>query len=155
MEILFIPDGVGENHSALCVTPTQNILIDEGKGGWQQIKVDGLGPGDRVRMEYVSDAGTRGYPCGMLDEAIKFNDSGCVYDISMFETKNSPFRYLIQVDGQGPSGFTSGSGYLFFTDQTGDTYHLSLFRHGRDIHEVSFNSDRPKIVKIRWSNKQF
>lgn len=62
------------------------------------------------------------------------------------------YSYQVVVDAQGPEGLFSGSMYLYFTDQTGDRYSLSVFRHARDKHTVSYNSAAPAIVKIAWSN---
>jgi hypothetical protein len=58
----------------------------------------------------------------------------------------------VNVDAQGPSGFGSGSMYLAFTDQTGDTYKLSIYSSTRSIHTVRYNSEKPAIFKIQWSN---
>jgi hypothetical protein len=49
----------------------------------------------------------------------------------------------------------SGGMYLLFTDQTNDTYSLSLYSSKRKMHTVSYNSDKPAIWKIQWSNTPF
>ena len=86
-----------------------------------------------------------------LSGCIQANDGGCVYGISLRRSEGI-YRYTVTVDAQGPSGFFSGSMYLKFTDQTGDVYRLSVFRSDRDTHTVSYNSDKPAIVNIQWSN---
>lgn len=62
----------------------------------------------------------------------------------------SYYQYQVNVYGQGPSG--TGSGYfdLYFTDQTGDTYKLKLFRSELAWHYVQYNSDAPGIVQVNW-----
>lgn len=86
-----------------------------------------------------------------LYDIIKFNDHGCVYGITL---TGSPgiYDYVINVDAQGPSGFGTGSGYLAFTDQSGDTYKLSIYSSTRSVHTVRYNSKSPEIVKIVWDN---
>lgn len=86
-----------------------------------------------------------------LYDIIKFNDNGCVYGITL---TGSPgiYDYVLNVDAQGPSGFGSGSGYLAFTDKTGDTYKLSIYSSTRSVHTVRYNSQQPEIVKIQWSD---
>lgn len=86
-----------------------------------------------------------------LSGTIQFNDAGCVYGITL---TGSPgiYDYVVNVDAQGPKGVGSGSGYLAFTDRSGDTYKLSLYSSTRSVHTVRYNSKQPEIVKIRWDN---
>ena len=42
--------------------------------------------------------------------------------------------------------------YLHFTDETGDRYALSIYSSSRSVHTVRYNSQKPAIVKIEWSN---
>lgn len=86
-----------------------------------------------------------------LHDIIKFNDNGCVYGITL---TGSPgiYDYVLNVDGQGPKGLGTGSGYLLFTDKSGDTYSLSLYSSTRSVHTVRYNSEKPEIVKIQWDN---
>lgn len=86
-----------------------------------------------------------------LYDIIKFNDKGCVYGITL---TGSPgiYDYVLNVDAQGPSGFGSGSGYLAFTDKSGDTYKLSIYSSTRSVHTVRYNSQQPEIVKIEWND---
>ncbi|MDO3409462.1 hypothetical protein QWJ34_06780 [Saccharibacillus sp. CPCC 101409] len=86
-----------------------------------------------------------------LYDIIKFNDNGCVYGITL---TGSPgyYNYVLNVDAQGPSGAFSGSGYLAFTDKTGDTYKLSIYSSTRSVHTVRYDSQQPEIVKIEWSD---
>ena len=95
-----------------------------------------------------------------LKDIITFNDGGYIdsfyttycgdnYD-SYYE---SPlYDYSIYVHGRGPEGLTSGSGYLHFTDESGDTYNLSIWLHAASSHNVDYNSDQPMIVKISWNS---
>lgn len=84
-----------------------------------------------------------------LSNIIVFNDGGCVYGITL---TGSPgyYDYVVNVDAQGPSGAFSGSGHLHFTDESGDTYALSIYSSTRSTHTVRFNSNMPNIVKVEW-----
>lgn len=86
-----------------------------------------------------------------LSGCMTFNDGGCVYGITL---TGSPgiYDYVLNVDAQGPKGAFSGSGYLAFTDLTGDTYRLSIYSSTRSTHTVRYNSSNPTIVKIQWNN---
>jgi hypothetical protein len=87
-----------------------------------------------------------------LSGTIQFNDKGCVHGIRLERSASSPYGYTVYVDAEGPHGAFSGSGYLIFTDATGDAYHLSITRSKRLTHTVSYNSDKPNIVRIAWHN---
>lgn len=87
-----------------------------------------------------------------LESIIQFNDGGCVYGITLSEYSGPTYDYVITVDGQGPKGSFSGSGYLVFTDATGDSYDLSIYKSDRAEHTVRFNSSNPVIKKIEWHN---
>jgi hypothetical protein len=86
-----------------------------------------------------------------LSSCVTANGEACVYGITL---TGSPgiYDYVVNVDAQGPSGFGSGSMYLAFTDETGDTYKLSVYSSTRSVHTVRYNSDKPAIFKIQWSN---
>jgi hypothetical protein len=86
-----------------------------------------------------------------LSGVIQFNDHGCVHSIRLGRSAG-PYAYTIFVDAEGPHGAFSGSGYLTFTDATGDSYHLSITRSKRLAHTVSYNSSNPNIVSIVWHN---
>lgn len=88
-----------------------------------------------------------------LSNCIQWNDRGKVYRISVVH--NIGPSYSVHVDGEGPHGWRSGSGYLRFIDYTGDHYDLSLFRSSRDTHSVEYISARPGIKTILWSNESF
>ncbi len=102
-------------------------------------------PGMPVNSEVAIDGVTD------LSSIVQFNDGGRVYFITLTWSPGI-YSYVISVDGRGPSGFGSGSGYLAFTDMTGDTYNLSLYNSSRAVHTVRFNSDNPAIKAIQWSN---
>jgi hypothetical protein len=104
----------------------------------------GLLPFGRVQINNSTD----------LSGCIKANDGGCVYGISLRRSEGI-YQYTVTVDAQGPSGILSGSMYLRFTDQTGDVYLLTIFSSDRKTHTVSYNSDKPAITKIEWSNWLF
>jgi hypothetical protein len=89
-----------------------------------------------------------------LSTCMRANDNGKVYGIRL---TGSPgiYDYVVEVDGQGPSGFGSGSMHLAFTDETNDTYYLKLYSSSRSVHTVRYNSKSPAIKKIWWSNYDF
>ncbi len=99
-----------------------------------------------------------------LKEIITFNDGGY---IDTFYTKyvgdimhvdpqggvsSHGYKYAIFVEGCGPSGLTSGSGHLHFTDKEPDTYNLAIWSSLHYSHYVQYNSDDPMIVKIAWNS---
>lgn len=101
----------------------------------------GLQPEEEVSLNGTTD----------LNTCIRGNDDACVYWINL---TGSPgiYDYVIHVDAQGPKGGTSGSFYLAFTDESKDTYYLSITSSHRSTHTVRFNSDQPAIQMIQWSN---
>lgn len=108
----------------------------------------GLQPGGQVRLNGSTE----------LQNCIRANNRACVYAISLIEAQRREdyfegiYRYRLSIDGQGPSGFGSGSMYLAFTDRTGDVYKKSFFTSNRHTLTLDYNSDSPGIVKIQWSN---
>ncbi|MFN9622062.1 MAG: metallophosphoesterase [Cyanobacteriota bacterium] len=101
----------------------------------------GLHPGQSVILNDRRD----------LSHCIVANNNAAVFSISL-QPVSGVYSYQVIVDAQGPEGPFSGSMYLYFTDQTGDRYLLTVFRHARAKHTVSYNSAAPAIVKIEWSN---
>jgi len=89
-----------------------------------------------------------------LSTCLKANGGGCVYGITLTYSGGA-YRYLLNVDAQGPSGFGSGAMYLAFTDGEPDTYYLSVDSSIRSVHSVRYNSKNPDIKKIWWSNYSF
>ena len=95
-----------------------------------------------------------------LKNIITFNDGGYIdyfYTQYVGNCKDSEgdspiYANDVLVRGRGPEGLTSGSGHLHFTDESGDTYNLSLWLHASLVHMVSYNSEQPTIVKISWNS---
>jgi UDP-2,3-diacylglucosamine pyrophosphatase LpxH len=103
----------------------------------------GLRPGSSMKLNGSTS----------LQGCVQGNDRSCVYVISLEEgSYEGIYRYRLSIDGQGPSGFGSGSFYLAFTDQTGDVYHKSFFWSKQQTLTLDYNSDSPTIVKVQWSN---
>jgi hypothetical protein len=100
-----------------------------------------LQPNQQVQVNGNSD----------LSSCVRANDGGCVYGITL---TGSPgiYDYVVNVDAQGPSGAFSGAMYLAFTDESGDKYHLMVYSSSRSVHTVRYNSDKPAITRIEWSN---
>lgn len=105
----------------------------------------GLQPNEQVSVNGNTD----------LSACLVGNDGACVYSITLNAKPGVLYDYDIVVDARGPSGFGSGSIYLAFTDQTGDTYKLSVYSSSRSKHTVSYNSQKPAITKIYWSDYSF
>ena len=82
------------------------------------------------------------------------NDGATVFTIELVPVAGI-YDYQVRVEAKGPSGPFSGSMYLAFKDQTGDVYYLSVYSSKREWHEVSYNSDKPAITKIFWSDYSF
>lgn len=101
----------------------------------------GLQPGADVAINGNTD----------LSSCIVGNSGGKVYGIRLVSNAGF-YKYRVDVDAQGPSGIGSGSINLLFTDQTNDTYSLAITSSRREEHTVSYNSDKPSIVKITWSD---
>ncbi len=102
-------------------------------------------------MQPFQTATVNGSP---VSNCIVGNDGATIYGITLVKTAGI-YDYQISVDGQGPSGIFGGSFYLAFTDQSGDTYYLSLYSSTREQHTVDYNSSQPNIVTIWWSDNSF
>jgi hypothetical protein len=100
-----------------------------------------LNPGDQVEINGKPD----------LSSCLVGNSQACVYAIALTAT-SGPFAYTLNVIAQGPHGWGSGSLYLYFTDETDDTYSLSIWSSAKQQHTVQYNSDKPGIVKIAWGD---
>ena len=59
------------------------------------------------------------------------------------------FRYEIVINGRADR--LGGNWFFFFTDETSDTYSLSILNPITADHTVKFGSVAPNIVKVRWT----
>lgn len=100
-----------------------------------------LFPGDKVEINGTTD----------LSGIIVGNNNARVYSITM-DHSSSYYSFMVEVDCQGPKGLLSGSMYLWFLDESGDEYKLWIFLSDRSKHVVRFDSDKPGIKQIRWSD---
>ena len=112
------------------------------------------------------DTFTARYPLNDIDgvalkDIITFNDGGYVDTIytavdgsagDISDIYAAIYPYIVCVHGAGPKGFCSGSGYLHFTDESDDTYNLSLWSHAESWHTVRYGSNKHDIVKISWNS---
>jgi hypothetical protein len=92
-----------------------------------------------------------------LSSCMKANDGGCVYGIALVD---SPVvvpwtNWRLTIDGQGPSGWASGSMYLRLWDRTGTPHEQYFFSSDRHVLDIDYNSDDPTIVRIEWSDTAF
>lgn len=89
-----------------------------------------------------------------LESCIQGNDGARIYGIKL---TGSPgiYDYVLEVDARGPEGFGSGSLHTRYTDQTGDKYYLYIYSSTRSTHTLRYNSQKPIIMKIEWSNSAF
>jgi len=101
----------------------------------------GLQPGESVVLNGNRD----------LSGCIRANQGASVFGIRL-DKVSGIYEYCLSVDAQGPKGLFSGSMYLYFTDQSGERYLLTIFDHKRKGHTVSYNSSAPAIMMIEWSN---
>ena len=98
-----------------------------------------------------------------LKDIITFNDGG--YIDTFYTTSNTigtsglrklvienTYPYKIFVHGCGPEGLFNGAGYLHFTDQTNDTYDLSIWSSSETWHCVRYKSDHHMITRISWNS---
>lgn len=86
-----------------------------------------------------------------LSTCIVGNSGACVYSITL--QPNAGFNsYVLNVVAKGPKGPGSGWLNLWFTDQTGDKYKLGILDSNKKQHTVSYDSNKPGIVKIEWSD---
>lgn len=102
-------------------------------------------------MEVYQQATVNGNP---VSNCVIGNDGATVYNITLTQTTGL-YTYQVLVDGKGPSGLGSGSFYLAFTDESGDTYYLSIYSSTREQHTVDFNSSAPNIKTIWWCDNSF
>jgi hypothetical protein len=91
---------------------------------------------------------------GPVENCVIANDGAKIFGIELTKTTGI-YTYQIAVDGQGPSGIGSGYIHLAFTDESGDTYYLKIYSSTREKHIVDYNSSKPNIVKIWWSDHDF
>ena len=88
-----------------------------------------------------------------LSSCVVGNAGGRVYQVYLsLNPPPSIYKYLIHVEAQGPAGAGSGSIWLVFTDQTGDTYRLRIYSSTKAWQTVSYNSSQPGLVKLAWSD---
>ena len=90
-----------------------------------------------------------------LSSCIQGNNDSFISSVTLQEPGDTGFSYKVVVEGRGPSGLSGGSFYLRFFDETGDYYDLSLWSHDDESHEVSYDSDKPTIQAIMWSDYAF
>ena len=63
----------------------------------------------------------------------------------------SHYRYSVYVQARGPSIFRYFR--LYFTDETGDTYKLKIWKDDLRWHFVNYNSDAPGIIAVNWDGE--
>jgi UDP-2,3-diacylglucosamine pyrophosphatase LpxH len=88
-----------------------------------------------------------------LSSCMIANNNAAVFGIRLDKTSGL-YEYQLSVDAQGPKGINSGFMWLYFTDQSGDRYLLSVFDHTRKTHTLKYNSQAPAIMKIEWNDKK-
>ena len=131
--------------------PAVNYPDVDFKGGCGEASGDTPNSAQSTGMQPFQQASINGGP---VSNCVIGNDSATIFGIWLTKTTGL-YTYQVCVDGQGPSGFGSGSFYLAFTDQSGDTYYLSLYSSTRKQHTVDYNSSQPNIVKISWCDNSF
>lgn len=91
-----------------------------------------------------------------LSSIISFRTGGYVSKIELVsnnsiegEEPDCSYAYRIWITGAGPK---KGSGYLVFTDRTGDYYRISLTSTIERRHYLRYNSSKPEIIAVQWSD---
>ncbi|MBX9815266.1 MAG: hypothetical protein K2X76_11235 [Sphingomonas sp.] len=100
----------------------------------------GLAPGQAVTINGNAD----------LSSCMTGPGNGAVYSIEL-QQDSGFYNYIITVLAQGPTGAFK-SMYLHFTDETGDRYKLWIYSSRKQLHTLAYDSDKPNIVKIEWSD---
>lgn len=100
----------------------------------------GLAPGQAVTINGNAD----------LSSCITGPGNGAVYSIEL-QQDSGYYNYIITVLAQGPTG-AFNSMYLHFVDETGDRYKLWIYSSRKQLHTLAYDSDKPNIVKIEWSD---
>lgn len=113
---------------------------DCGKNNGTATSTTGLAPGQQVAINGNTD----------LSSCIVGPHNGAVYGITLVPDSGF-YNYQINVLAQGPTG-AFNSMYLHFTDESGDTYKLWIYSSRKQNHTVAYDSDKPNIVKITWSD---
>jgi hypothetical protein len=86
---------------------------------------------------------------GPVSNCVVGNNGATIYGITLTNTAGF-YDYRITVDGQGPSGLFGGFFYLAFTDQSGDTYYLSIYSSKRELHTVNELSLHQIFTMFGW-----
>ncbi|MDJ0287329.1 hypothetical protein ACFCVS_15805 [Bacillus altitudinis] len=113
-----------------------------GKIVGEATSLEKLQPGGQVSINNSVD----------LSRCIVGHNKARVFSIAL-ERIDSPylgFKFQIKVIAEGPSGIISKPIYLFFTDDTNDTYSLSISDSSIKEHTVKYNSIKPEINTIEW-----
>ena len=89
-----------------------------------------------------------------IENIVRFGDDGYVSQIEAVcnngcESEDAKNDYKVEICGIGPS---SGSGSIVFKDGTGDTYSLAFCSHKQTCSYIRFNSARPILRTIAWTN---
>lgn len=105
---------------------------------------EGMGPGDMAVINGSSP-----------ENCIIGNDGAAVYAIELRQLGFGLYPYQVRFRARGPRGFGSGSFYLAFEDKDSDIYYISVYDPSKLWHTVSYNSDKPAIVRIYWSDYAF
>jgi hypothetical protein len=98
-----------------------------------------LFPGDTVQINGDTD----------LSGVIAGKSNACIHSIKLV-TSGGYYDFKLEVDGQGPKGFRSGTLDLTFVDENNTSYNLMLFDSTRKKHTLRYDSDRPGIKEIHW-----
>jgi hypothetical protein len=126
------------------IYPVSDFTGDAGEAasGYKSVtSARGLQPNEQVSISGNTN----------LSTTIRGKDDSCVYGITL---TGSPgyYDYVLNVDAQGPEGWFTGSLYLAFRDESGDTYFLFIYSSKRSTHTLRYDSKQPAIKQIFWSD---
>lgn len=133
-------DGVIRHLVPATISAVTFDTADAGRKTGSLVAANGsLFPGDTVRVNGGTD----------LSRVIVGKSNACIHSISLV-TSGGYHDFKLEVDGQGPRGFRSGTLNLTFVDENNTSYNLMLFDSTRKKHTLRYDSDRPGIKEIHW-----
>jgi hypothetical protein len=86
-----------------------------------------------------------------LSKVVVGNSGARVYSISLKRSLLPGVFYQLSIDGQGPTGATSGSMYIYIEDEGRFTDSKMFFSHSRQTLTIDYNGEKAGIKRISWS----
>ncbi len=87
-----------------------------------------------------------------LSSVIVGNSGARVYGISLDRSIIPGVFYTLSIDGQGPSGWNSGSMYIYIEDEGGFTEYKQFWSSDHHTLTIDYNGTKAGIKRISWSD---